>query len=57
MAVIADDFFSHIDDFLLYRQDIYETSPQTFKSNHVDLNLFKNLVPHTNLWVHLSSKT
>jgi site-specific recombinase XerD len=44
MAVTADDFFSHIDDFLLYRQDIYEASPQTFKSNHVDLNLFKNFM-------------
>lgn len=44
MAVTADDFFSHIDDFLLYRQDIYEASPQTFKSNRVDLNLFKNFM-------------
>lgn len=44
MAVIATDFFSHIDDFLQYRQDIYETSPQTIKSNRVDLNLFKNFM-------------
>lgn len=42
MAVITTDFFNHIDDFLQYRQDIYETSPQTIKSNRVDLNLFKN---------------
>ncbi len=44
MAVIATDFFSHIDDFLQYRQDIYEVSPQTLKSNRVDLNLFKNFM-------------
>ncbi len=44
MAVIATDFFNHIDDFLQYRQDIYETSPQTIKSNRVDLNLFKNFM-------------
>lgn len=44
MAVTADDFFSHIDDFLLYRHDIYEASPQTLKSNRVDLNLFKNFM-------------
>ncbi|MBW1754313.1 MAG: tyrosine-type recombinase/integrase [Deltaproteobacteria bacterium] len=44
MAVTAYDFFSHIDDFLLYRQDIYEASPQTLKSNRVDLNLFKNFM-------------
>ena len=44
MAVIATDFFSHIDDFLQYRQDIYETSPQTIKSNRIDLNLFKNFM-------------
>ncbi len=44
MAVIATDFFNHIDDFLQYRQDIYEASPQTLKSNRVDLNLFKNFM-------------
>jgi site-specific recombinase XerD len=44
MAVIATDFFNYIDDFLQYRQDIYETSPQTIKSNRVDLNLFKNFM-------------
>lgn len=44
MAVTANDFFSHIDDFLLYRQDIYEASPQTLKSNRVDLSLFKNFM-------------
>jgi len=41
MAVIPKKFFSHIDDFFNYRQDIYEISPQTVKSNRVDLGLFK----------------
>lgn len=44
MAVITTDFFNHIDVFLQYRQDIYEASPQTIKSNRVDLNLFKNFM-------------
>ena len=44
MAVTANDFFRHMDDFLKYRQDIYQTSPQTIKSNRVDLNLFKNFM-------------
>ena len=48
MAVIATDFFRHIDDFLQYRQDIYEASPQTIKSNRVDLNLFKNFIGASN---------
>jgi len=39
MAVASDNFFDHIDDFFNYRQDIYEISPQTVKSNRVDLNL------------------
>lgn len=44
MAVSATDFFEHIEHFLQYRQDIYQTSPQTIKSNRVDLNLFKNFM-------------
>ena len=44
MAVIADDFFQHFDDFFNYRKDIYEISPQTVKSNRVDLDLFKNFI-------------
>ena len=27
-----------------YRQNIYDVSPQTVKSNRVDLNLFKNFI-------------
>ncbi|MCJ7541179.1 MAG: tyrosine-type recombinase/integrase [Desulfobacterales bacterium] len=44
MAVTSDNFFRHIDDFFNYRQDIYEISPQTVKSNRVDLDLFKNFI-------------
>jgi len=44
MAVRTDDFFRYVDDFLHYRQDIYDVSPQTIKSNQVDLGLFKNFV-------------
>jgi site-specific recombinase XerD len=49
MAVIADDFFQHFDDFFNYRRDIYEISPQTVKSNRVDLDLFKNFICSQNL--------
>ncbi len=49
MAVVSDKFFSHIDDFFNYRNDIYEISPQTFKSNRVDLDLFKNFICSQNL--------
>jgi len=42
MAVAAKDFFSYIDDFFNYRQNIYEISNQTVKSNRVDLSLFEN---------------
>lgn len=48
MAVIATDFFRHIDDFLQYRQDVYEASPQTTKSNRVDLTLFENFIRSQN---------
>jgi site-specific recombinase XerD len=49
MAVIAEDFFGHFDDFFNYRNDIYEISPQTLKSNRVDLDLFKNFICSQNL--------
>ena len=48
MAVTADNFFQHFNDFLDYRQDIYEISPQTLKSNRVDLALFKNFIRSNN---------
>jgi site-specific recombinase XerD len=49
MAVTSDNFFRHMDDFFNYRQDIYEVSPQTVKSNRVDLDLFKNFICSQNL--------
>ena len=49
MAVIADDFFDHFDDFFNYRNDIYEISPQTAKSNRIDLHLFKNFISAHNI--------
>ena len=49
MAVASDNFFMHIDDFFNYRQDIYEISQQTVKSNRVDLDLFKNFICSKNL--------
>ena len=44
MAIIAQDFFKYIDDFISYRKNIYEISPQTIKSNRVDLKLFQNFI-------------
>lgn len=44
MAIKTQDFFKYIDEFMGYRQHIYEISPQTVKSNLVDLNLFKNFL-------------
>jgi site-specific recombinase XerD len=49
MAVASDNFFRHVDDFFNYRQDIYEISRQTVKSNRVDLDLFKNFISSQNL--------
>lgn len=49
MEVAADNFFRHFDDFFNYRQDIYEISQQTVKSNRVDLDLFKNFICSQNL--------
>jgi len=48
MAVSTDDFFRYVDEFFNYRQDIYDVSPQTIKSNQVDLGLFKNFVRSNN---------
>ena len=48
MAVTSDNFFFHIDDFFNYRNDIYEISTQTVKSNRVDLNLFKYFIESQN---------
>ena len=44
MSISANKFFQHIDAFFDYRQDIYEISNQTLKSNRVDLALFENFI-------------
>jgi len=44
MAVSAQHFFQHVDDFVDYRQTVYEISEQTQRSNRIDLDLFKNFV-------------
>lgn len=44
MAVASDNFFRYVDAFFNYRQDIYDISPQTLKSNRVDLDLFNNFI-------------
>ena len=49
MAVAANDFMHHIDDFFNYRKTIYEISDQTVKSNRVDLSLFQNFVRRKNV--------
>jgi site-specific recombinase XerD len=43
-AVSKEHFFNHVEDFMDYRKTIYETSDQTIKSNHIDINLFKDFV-------------
>ena len=48
MAVATQDFFNYINEFFSYRHNIYEISPQTVKSNRVDLNLFKNFIESQN---------
>lgn len=44
MAVNAQSFFQHVDDFMDYRQTVYDISEQTQRTNRVDLDLFKNFV-------------
>ena len=44
MAIRAQEFFKYIDEFMHYRQSIYEISPQTVKSNRVDLRLFRKFI-------------
>jgi site-specific recombinase XerD len=43
-AVTKEHFFNHVHDFMDYRKIIYEVSDQTIKSNHIDINLFKDFV-------------
>jgi len=48
MAVTSDIFFKYFNDFFDYRRAIYEISPQTIKSNRVDLTLFENFIRSQN---------
>jgi site-specific recombinase XerD len=48
MTLPANIFFQHTDAFFGYRQDIYEISSQTLKSNQVDLALFENFIRSRN---------
>jgi site-specific recombinase XerD len=44
MAVSAQSFFQHVDDFMEYRKTVHEISEQTIRSNRIDLDLFQNFV-------------
>lgn len=49
MAISNEQFFQYIQDFFNYRQNVYEVSSQTLKTNRIDLNLFKNFMQSHNL--------
>ena len=49
MGVSAKRFFGQVDTFFDYRETIYDVSPQTLKSNRVDLTLFENFVCANNI--------
>ena len=49
MAISPDHFFRHMDNFFNYRQDVYEASPQTIRSNRIDLDLFQSFVDSNNI--------
>jgi len=48
MAVAAEDFFDHIDEFMDYRKVVYEMSDQTIKTNQTDLKLFREFIKNQN---------
>ena len=48
MAVATKTSSTTSMNFLITVTDIYELSPQTVKSNRVDLNLFKNFIESQN---------
>jgi len=49
MGVRPDRFFKHVEGFFNYRTDVYEASPQTIKSNRVDLGLFETFIYSQNI--------
>lgn len=42
--VRATRFFKHVEEYCTYRKEIYNTSPQTLKSNRADLSLFQSFL-------------
>jgi site-specific recombinase XerD len=55
-AVSKEPFFNHVQDFMAYHKTIYDTSEQTIKSNHIDINLFKDFVER-NHYQYIDGKT
>lgn len=49
MGVGSNQFFQYVEDFFNYRQDVYEASPQTIKSNRTDLGLFEDFIGSQNI--------
>ena len=49
MGVSAKRFFGHMDTFFDYREAIYDVSPQTLKSNRIDLSLFEDFIESNNI--------
>jgi len=49
MGVNPDLFFSQMEPFFNYRTVVYEASPQTLKTNRVDLNLFEAFIRDRNI--------
>ncbi len=48
MAVATSQFLSHIDTFLDYRKEVYQVSPETTRSNRIDLQLFGDFITARN---------
>ncbi len=49
MGVKPDRFFKHVNDFFNYRTDVYEASPQTIRTNRIDLGLFETFIYSQNI--------
>lgn len=44
MAITTAAFFAHVDNFIDYRREVYDTSAETTRSNGIDLQLFADFV-------------
>jgi len=49
MGINPDLFFNQMELFFNYRTEVYEVSPQTIKTNRVDLNLFETFIRDRNI--------